>query len=308
MTMQYTFETVEKCNMCGASAVQARVLGKRLNQSQGKRPTRKVGVSTTIVKCRVCDLIYSNPLPVPASIDQHYGTPPESYWKAAYFEVNPAYFQEQIDTFFRLHRASKEKSEENSLCALDIGAGIGKAMIALQGRGFQTQGFEPSEPFYQRALDKMKISPESLQLTSLEEAVYEDNSFDFITFGAVLEHLYDPSAALIKTMQWLRPGGLIQVEVPSSAWLTNKIYNFIYRLQGLDYVGNLSPMHPPFHLYEFGFKSFQHHARQHHYELAFHKIMVTSTTFLPGVLNPIVKPLMKKTNTGMQLEVWLRKI
>ena len=299
--MNYTFTSIEKCNMCNAPAAEARVLGKRMNRSQGSRPTKKIGISTTVVRCRRCNLIYSNPMPIPADIGQHYGTPPESYWKPAYFTIDPDYFKHQIDTFFKL------SAKQSELRALDVGAGIGKCMISLSNRGFDAYGFEPSEPFYQRALGKdMNISPDKLQLSTLEDVEYPPQYFDFITFGAVLEHVYDPSAAILKTMKWLKPDGLIHIEVPSSAWLTNKIQNFIYRLQGLDYVGNISPMHPPFHLHEFGLKSFQEHARQHKYELAFHKFMVCST-YLPKVLDPVVKPFMAKTNTGMQLEVWLRK-
>ena len=37
----------------------------------------------------------------------------------------------------------------------------------------------------------------------LEEVDYEANSFDFITFGAVLEHLYDPAQSIKQVMKWL---------------------------------------------------------------------------------------------------------
>ena len=298
--MQYNFIPIEKCNMCGSRASNARVLGQRMNGSQGKRPTKKIGITTSVVRCRRCDLIYSNPMPVPASIDQHYGTPPEDYWNASYFEIDPEYFAGQISRFFELH------PKDNELRALDVGAGIGKCMVALQAQGFDAYGFEPSEPFYQRALDKMGIDPEKLQLASVEDAQYPAAHFDFITFGAVLEHLYDPSAAILKTMEWLKPNGLLHIEVPSSAWLTNKIYNLIYRVQGLDYVGNISPMHTPFHLYEFGLKSFCLHAKDHDYQVAYHEYSVCET-YLPRILDSIVKPYMEKTDTGMQLEIWLHK-
>lgn len=299
--MKYTFVTIERCNMCGAPANRARVLGKRMNRSQGKRPTSLIGITTTVVQCPRCELIFTNPMPVPEHISQHYGTPPESYWKRpTYFEIDPEYFRHQIDTFYRLHATGE------GLRALDVGAGIGKGMIAMRNRGLDVFGLEPSEPFYQRALEKMNIPPDKLIHSSLEDADYPAEHFDFITFGAVLEHLYDPSAAIVRTLGWLRPNGLIHIEVPSSSWLTNRIYNVIYRLQGLDYVGNLSPMHPPFHLYEFGLKSFRYHAQAHHYTIAYYKYMVMRT-FLPVILTPIVKPYMERTNTGMQLEIWLRK-
>lgn len=99
---------------------------------------------------------------------------------------------------------------------------------------------------------------------------------------------------------------LIHIEVPSADWLTNKIANMVYSLQGLDYVANISPMHSPFHLYEFTRQSFARHAELNEYDIAFSEFQVAST-FLPKILDPVVKPIMLATNTGMQLEIWLRK-
>jgi ubiquinone/menaquinone biosynthesis C-methylase UbiE len=298
--MQYTFKNIEHCNLCGASTAGAKVLGRRMNCSQGARPSKKVGISTTIMQCRTCSLVFANPLPIPASISQHYGTPAEDYWKPSYFEIDEDYFTEQIDKFFELY------GKRENLTALDIGAGIGKCVKALEKGGFDAYGLEPSEPFHAKALEKMKISAERLKLSTLEDAEYPEEMFDFITFAVVLEHLYDPGAAILKALKWLKPNGLIHIEVPSSRWLTNKIYNLIYRLQGLDYVGNISPMHNPFHLYEFGLESFKIHAQKNGYEIANHRF-IACKTYLPVMFNSIVMPLMEKTDTGMQLEVWLRK-
>jgi len=121
-----------------------------------------------------------------------------------------------------------------------------------------------------------------------------------------LEHLYNPSGSIKKALKWLKPGGVIHIEVPSSDWLINKLINLFYKMKLSDYVGNLSPMHEPFHLYEFGLKSFEQHAKQNDYEIAFHEYYVCQT-FMPRILDKFIKPYMKRTNTGMQLCVWLRK-
>lgn len=298
--MKYFFKNIEKCNMCGDTSEHSRILGRRMNRSQGIRPTKKGGILTTIVQCRSCSLVYPNPIPIPDTLEQHYGTPPEDYWQPAYFEINENYFKGEIETFFNLY------GKQGNLKALDIGAGIGKCMIALKNSGFEVYGLEPSEPFYQRALEKMNIPADNLKLSRVEDAEYSEESFDFITFGAVLEHLFDPSSAILSTLKWVKRGGLIHIEVPSSGWLTNKIFNLVYKVQGLDYAANISPMHSPFHLYEFGLQSFKAHADRHNYEIALYKYSVCDT-FLPKILNPIVKPLMAATDTGMQLEIWLRK-
>jgi len=140
----------------------------------------------------------------------------------------------------------------------------------------------------------------------IEDCDFEENTFDVILFTAVLEHLYEPAAIIEKVMTWLKPNGLLFIEVPSSDWLTNKIYNFIYRIQGKDYVGNLSPMHEPYHLYEFSKRAFEIHAKESNYEIADCQYYVCQT-FLPKIFDPFLKWYMKKTKKGMELAIWLRK-
>jgi hypothetical protein len=85
-----------------------------------------------------------------------------------------------------------------------------------------------------------------------------------------------------------------------------KIYNAYFRLMGTDYVTHLSPMHPPFHLYEFTKKSFIYNAAKNNYQLLacyYHPC----NSYLPGILNKIMQQIMRWTNTGMQLTIWIRK-
>ena len=190
--------------------------------------------------------------------------------------------------------------------SLDVGAGLGKAMIYLASLGFDSYGFEPSRPFYERAITRTGISPDKFKFGAIENIEYDEKSFDFITFGAVLEHLYDPAGSITKAMKWLKPGGIIHFSVPSSDWLVARIVNFYHRLRGTDYVVNISPMHEPFHLYEFTPESFVEHAKKNNYELVHHEIAVCET-HLPRVCDPLLKPVMTFTNTGMQIIGWLRK-
>lgn len=300
-TIKYEFNYLDKCNMCGSETSRHKILGKRLNTSQGKKPTQKLGITTTICKCKECGLIFSNPQPIPFSIQDHYGIPPENYWKKEYFTVDKNYFNNDIQRLKELMEFTE------GMKALDIGAGLGKQMIALERHGFDTYGFEPSKPFYERALSQMHINPNKLKLGMIEELEYPENHFDFITFGAVLEHLYDPSASIKKAMKWLKPNGIIRIEVPSSDWLVNKMINLFYKLSFTDYVGNMSPMHEPYHLFEFSLESFEMHAKQNNYEIAFYEYFVCET-FMPKIMDKILKRYMKRTNRGMELCVWLRKI
>lgn len=299
--VQYRFVAVEHCNMCGAPASKLRVFGKRLSRSQGLRPRSRMGIAVTVVRCGECGLIFSNPQPVPLKIESHYDVAPEAYWKDAYFDDDPNYFCSAIAGYEELRSARGGETQ-----VLDIGSGLGKAVVALRKAGYDAYGVEASPAFCAAARARTGIPEGKFILGAVEEVEFPPASFDLITFGAVLEHLRDPDGSLRAALRWLKPGGLIYVEVPSSRWMMHKLINTVYQMQGTDYVGNLSPMHPPFHLYEFSIDSFRAHGQRNGYELVKHCYYVCQT-YAPRMISPLLSTIMKLTNSGMQLEVWLRK-
>jgi hypothetical protein len=107
--VNYEFRHAESCNLCGAKTDGHKVLGRRLNRSQGLRPWRRAGIATTILRCRRCGLHSANPLPVPADLNDHYGVPPEDYWKPEYFEVEEDYLAPQIARFATLSAAASAR-------------------------------------------------------------------------------------------------------------------------------------------------------------------------------------------------------
>lgn len=289
--MRYEFKSVDRCNMCGSRDFN--FLGMRLSASQGFNPRRAEGIGVPIKQCGSCGLIFSDPQPIPENLSDHYGVPADDYcgkdpsW-------TPDYFSRQI-------RAAKELiTFIPGMKALDIGAGTGLAMRSLAAAGFDTWGIEPSEPFRRRAIEKGAV-PDRIHLAGIDDAIFEPNSFDFITFGAVLEHLFNPHGSLDKALGWLKPGGVIQVEVPSSDWLIAKLANAFFRIRGTNYVTHVSPMRSPFHLYEFTLRSFRD------FEVVRHWYEVCSITHVPSPLRPLLRWWMELTNTGMQLTVYLKR-
>ena len=299
--LKYLFTEVEECNLCLNKTADNKILGQRLNKSQGFNPKMKTGISVSVIECSKCSLIYSSPQPIPVDIQDHYGVPPENYWKDEYFVNDPNYFS------FQINEVKKFISFEKGMTALDVGAGLGKCMISLENAGFDVYGVEPSETFRNKAIEKMNIDSDRLKLGMLEEVDYDANSFDFITFGAVLEHLYDPAQSIKQVLKWLKPNGIIQIEVPSSKWLIPKIFNLYFKLRRTNYVTNLSPMHEPFHMYEFDLESFRQLATRLDFEIVKHRYEVCKIYYVPKFLHPILRWYMKKTDRGMQLTVYLRK-
>jgi SAM-dependent methyltransferase len=297
----YEFHRVAHCAMCGSTA--ARTLGRRLDRRQGLRPVKSTGALTTVQRCRDCGLVFANPMPLPADLGSHYDVPVDDYWRGQVGGGDPGrYFAAQIARF----RALWSGGGAAAPAALDIGAGMGKAMASLVQAGFETYGIEPSPSFREFAVTRTGLPPDRVKPVGVEDADFAEGRFDLVTFGAVLEHLPQPAEALRRALGWARPGGLVHVEVPSSDWLMARLLDAAYRIQGLDYTCHLSPMHAPYHLYEFTARSFDAFAAGAGCEVAFRHPYV-GATYAPRRLDPILKRLMAATGTGMQIEVWLRK-
>ena len=271
----------------------------RLNRSQGLSPRGVPGIAVAVKKCWNCQLIFADPQPIPDDFAAHYGEP-DDYWSGDYFDVDTEYFGTEIAEAKALLPFSP------GMKALDVGAGIGKAMQSLHAAGFDTWGLEPSPKFREVAL-KRGIDAGRLKLGGVERVDFPAAHFDLITFGAVLEHLYSPNEALRRTVRWLKPGGIIQLEVPSSAHLIAKLVNFFFRLRGTNYVTNTSPMHAPFHLFEFGLRSFELNGERSGYSVASHRYSVCDIFHVPKLLHPPLRWYMDRTGTGMQLTAYLRR-
>lgn len=113
--------------------------------------------------------------------------------------------------------------------------------------------------------------------------------------------------ALELALKWTKPGGIIHLEVPNSDYLISVIINIYYMLVGTTYVTNISPMHSPFHLFEFTLKSFTKHSARYNYSVVDHWVDVCAIISLPKLLHPVLRWTMKLSGTGMQRTVFLRK-
>lgn len=299
----YHFREIKNCVMCGDDTSKNVLIGQRLDSLQGMTPKSKSGISVSIFQCRNCGLIYSNPQPVPNNIQDHYGIPPENYWKKEEFTYDENHFKGEIKNAKELLNPSI-----SNLTALDIGAGLGKTMLSLKAEGFDVYGLEPSIPFYERAILIMGISENRLKLGAVEDLDYVENFFDFITFGAVFEHIYQPSLALEKALKWLKPGGIIHIEIPSSDYLIQTLIDKYFKLTGTNYTTHLSPMHPPYHLYEFKLKSFEELGKRLNFTIDKYQYYVCMIfPPVPKILHPLLKRYMSATKTGAQLAVYIRK-
>jgi SAM-dependent methyltransferase len=100
---------------------------------------------------------------------------------------------------------------------LDIGAGPGRLVSALNAAGYRAAGIEPSR----RSTALAHQAGVPVERSDLFD--HADSGLDAAVMWHVLEHVDDPPAGLVTVRAWLRPGGLLLVGVPNLASLQAEI-------------------------------------------------------------------------------------
>ncbi|MDX1581744.1 MAG: class I SAM-dependent methyltransferase, partial [Alphaproteobacteria bacterium] len=112
---------------------------------------------------------------------------------------------------------------------LDVGAGVGQYLVALEAQGAKPEGIEVSALRRQFALEKFGLK---LHARPVESPCWQTRSgdFDMLTFWDVIEHVNDPLATVRSAWRLLRPGGLLALETPSREVLSYTLSQRCYRL------------------------------------------------------------------------------
>jgi|LQYC01.1.fsa_nt_gi 2-polyprenyl-3-methyl-5-hydroxy-6-metoxy-1,4-benzoquinol methylase len=125
---------------------------------------------------------------------------------------------------------------------LDVGCGFGEFIKFSQSVGYTVTGLEISK----FAADIARKSTSSPIVTSpIARTNFQPNSFDVITMWHVLEHIDDPIDTLNIIKTWLKPSGLLVLELP------NEFNSLVGRLSAIRRGYPVPYTHPPVHLWFF---------------------------------------------------------
>src|ERR1700733_5394279 len=193
------------------------------------------GQDSWVVRCLRCSLVYLNPRPTRDRIGIYY--PPN-------YQANMLSLLARGETnlvarwgFSMVRRRRTPPKKLGRL--LDIGCSNGAYLAAMREKGWDVEGveFDSDAVEYARNSRQLKVTQGDVQEGLAQLA---SNNFDVVTMWHVLEHVYDPAAALQEIHRVLKPGGMLMLEVP----------NYASPLVGL-FKRYWFPMDIPRHLYQF---------------------------------------------------------
>jgi 2-polyprenyl-3-methyl-5-hydroxy-6-metoxy-1,4-benzoquinol methylase len=200
-------EIIQECNLCGGQTTRILFTGSdRLHGGEEQ---------FSLFECQTCGLIYLNPRPGYAEIDQYYPADYQPFLKAIADEPTPF---KRMDRRYGLHKRCSEviKRAGHSGRVLDIGCATGIFLEGMRDRGWQPEGVELSAFAASYARERFGLTVFS---GTLEQANYPDNQFDLATMWDVLEHVPDPAGTLAEINRILKPGGWLVLSLPNPlAW------------------------------------------------------------------------------------------
>jgi len=182
------------------------------------RPTRQVFIAPTggrIVQCSRCGLQFAEDYPEIDDADA--GIYGEGYFRTSLEE------QERRMRIFDQLVAEVESKIGRKGRLLDVGCGEGTLLLAAVERGWEAEGTEIASVMVHHIREKFGLT---VHQGVLEDLGLPAHSFDAIIMNHVLEHVSDPRMTLEKIAELLSPGGMVRIEVPNLASLSNRGRNF----------------------------------------------------------------------------------
>ena len=189
----------------------------------------------TVVKCRSCGLMRTNPRPTPDTIGFYY---PNDYGPYQGTEVTVAKtatgFKQWLRSFLRLDSKGIPRIAAGNL--LEIGCATGTYMEQMRREGWGVEGIE----FSHSAAKFARKKGLAVQVATVESAQAPTQPVDVIAAWMVLEHLHEPVNALRKLLTWVKPNGYLIASVPDAGSVLHQ-----------PFAEKRYDLHLPNHLYHF---------------------------------------------------------
>jgi SAM-dependent methyltransferase len=193
----------------------------------------------TIVRCRACDLLRTDPRPTAETIGFYY---PADYgpYNSAIVGTEASTVRKRSKLWKVLSRACRLNTEIVPNLPpgrlLEVGCASGGFMAVMAARGWSVSGIE----FDEGATARAREAGLDVQAAAIENATPPERPVDLAVAWMVVEHMHDPLFGLRRLAQWTTPSGWLALSVPDVSSLDFKLF-------GPDNYA----LHLPNHLYHF---------------------------------------------------------
>jgi 2-polyprenyl-3-methyl-5-hydroxy-6-metoxy-1,4-benzoquinol methylase len=172
--------------------------------------------SIGIVRCKECNLIYTNPRAIEA--EQNYFGDADVFFQEARLVFNEKKTHHRDKNYeFELEHILKYKP---SGTLLDIGSNMGFFLRKAKQKGFDTLGVEPAPALAEIAKREFGLK---IKNSFFKKDYFEPNSFDVVTMIDVLEHVTSPKEILTDVHAVLKDDGILCVKVPNGDYNVLKL-------------------------------------------------------------------------------------
>lgn len=175
----------------------------------------------SVVKCRTCDLMRTNPRPTADTIGFYY---PDDYrpYQITQTGTGQNNVYRRLANYLRklLSTRAQALPAGSSGHLLEIGCASGRFLHEMAEQGWQVEGIE----FSPSAADAARQLGYSVQTGQVETAQEYEQKFDLIVAWMVLEHLHAPVQTLEKLTDWIKPDGVLAFSVPNAGSIECRIF------------------------------------------------------------------------------------
>lgn len=194
-----------RCNLCGADDTFVRYPSTLHSSNEGEAAafactSNGYGRHHTIVQCRRCGLVYTNPRLDGDQISSNYIVVEDQL----YLEERAG----RVLTFeHHLRPMERLTGKPNGRRLLDVGCHIGIFVEIAERHGWDAWGVDPSR----WAVEQGRARGLNVLQGTLDTVDFPPETFDVVTLWDVIEHVMDPQATLRQAHRLLKPGGLLVV-------------------------------------------------------------------------------------------------
>lgn len=167
------------------------------------------GKPLVTVMCAGCGVVRNDPVPSEAELEAFYRRDYRKEYKGA---EEPRLRQvwrnlDRLNGHFRMFHDIYARRG----AWLDLGSGSGEFSFLAARLGAEVTAVEPNEGYADYCRNRLDLP---VTTGRMEDCGFAAGSFDLIRLSHVLEHMRDPVASLERLKGWLRPDGVIYIEVP----------------------------------------------------------------------------------------------